>query len=58
MGQKPTPEQSGYALDIYTERGYSRVENLTLAELAAACLNAVHQCAQHLAWPALSTPMP
>lgn len=58
MGQKPTPEQSGYTLDIYTERGYSCVENLTLAGLAAACLNAVHQCAQHLAWPALSTPMP
>lgn len=59
MGQTSTPEYSGYALDIITERGYTCIENLTLSELSAACWNAV-QTRSRLGcrWPQVGTPFP
>lgn len=61
MSRKTAPEYSGYTLDIHTERGFTQLENLTLVQLSAACLNAMYALPNqgwHCGWPAVGTPFP
>lgn len=58
MDYQSAPDYSGYSLDIFNERGYFCVENLTLEELAAECCKATERTRG--AWPstAVATSLP